>query len=243
MKPARYSQELFTSLAAVCIAALWLALLCFYPVRAAQHEEQSPILIGLNAAMSGAIGQSGEAIRRGAQIAIQEINDSGGARIQEGVLSLNGYAQIFRANTAASGVIPQISVILGPCAGGAVYSPAITDFIFMVDGVSNMFITGPQVIATVTGEKISSEDLGGSAAHCSRSGVAHFRYATEQECLAGVRTLLSYLPAHNGEDPPLVATGDDVDRPTPELIDLIPEDARRGYDVKQVIAALADQGT
>ena len=172
-----------------------------------------------------------------------QINDSGGARIQEGVLSLNGYAQIFRANTASSGVIPQISVILGPCAGGAVYSPAITDFIFMVDGVSNMFITGPQVIATVTGEKISSEDLGGSAAHCGRSGVAHFRYATEQECLQGVRTLLGYLPAHNGEDPPLAAGGDDVDRPTPELLDVVPEDARRGYDVKQVIAALADRGS
>ena len=170
-----------------------------------------------------------------------QINDSGGARIQEGVLSLNGYARIFRANTASSGVIPQLSIILGPCAGGAVYSPAITDFIFMVDGVSNMFITGPQVIATVTGEKISSEDLGGSAAHCSRSGVAHFRYATEQECLQGVRTLLAYLPAHNGEDPPLVPGGDDVDRATPELLHLMPADPRRGYDVKQVITALVDR--
>ena len=170
-----------------------------------------------------------------------QINDSGGARIQEGVLSLNGYARIFRANTASSGVIPQLSIILGPCAGGAVYSPAITDFIFMVDGVSNMFITGPQVIATVTGEKISSEDLGGSAAHCSRSGVAHFRYATEQECLQGVRTLLAYLPAHNGEDPPLVPGGDDVDRATPELLHLMPADPRRGYDVKQVITALFDR--
>ena len=150
-----------------------------------------------------------------------QINDSGGARIQEGVLSLNGYARIFRANTASSGVIPQLSIILGPCAGGAVYSPAITDFIFMVDGVSNMFITGPQVIATVTGEKISAEDLGGSAAHCSRSGVAHFRFASEQDCLHGVRNLLSYLPLHNGEDPPLVPGGDDVDRATPELLHLV----------------------
>ena len=172
-----------------------------------------------------------------------QINDSGGARIQEGVLSLNGYAQIFRANTAASGVVPQLSIILGPCAGGAVYSPAITDFIFMVDGVSNMFITGPQVIATVTGEKISSEELGGSVAHCSRSGVAHFRYATEQDCLQGVRALLAYLPAHNGDDPPLVAGGDDVDRATPELLDLVPADPRRGYDVKQVITALVDRGS
>ena len=172
-----------------------------------------------------------------------QINDSGGARIQEGVLSLDGYARIFRANTASSGVIPQISVILGPCAGGAVYSPAITDFIFMVDGVSNMFITGPQVIATVTGERISQDDLGGPAAHCSQSGVAHFRYTTEQECLQAVRTLLAYLPAHNGDDPPLVATGDDVDRATPELLELVPVDARRSYDVKQVITALMDAGS
>ncbi len=172
-----------------------------------------------------------------------QINDSGGARIQEGVLSLDGYARIFRANTAASGVIPQISVILGPCAGGAVYSPAITDFIFMVDGVSNMFITGPQVIATVTGEQISQADLGGPAAHCDRSGVAHFRHATEQECLQAVRALLAYLPANNEEDPPRVATGDDVDRATPELLEVIPEDARRGYDVKGVIEALVDRGS
>ena len=172
-----------------------------------------------------------------------QINDSGGARIQEGVLSLDGYARIFRANTSSSGVIPQISVILGPCAGGAVYSPAITDFIFMVDGVSNMFITGPQVIATVTGERISQEALGGPNAHCSQSGVAHFRYATEPECLQAVRALLAYLPAHNGEDPPLVANGDDVDRATPELLELVPVDPRRSYDVKQVIAALVDAGS
>jgi acetyl-CoA carboxylase carboxyltransferase component len=172
-----------------------------------------------------------------------QVNDSGGARIQEGVLSLDGYARIFRANTHASGVIPQISVILGPCAGGAVYSPAITDFIFMVDAISNMFITGPQVIETVTGEKISGEDLGGAAAHCERSGVAHFRYATEAECLRGVRQLLSYLPASNSEIPQLVDTGDDVDRQTPEIRDLIPQDSRRSYDIKDVIGALVDRGS
>ena len=172
-----------------------------------------------------------------------QINDSGGARIQEGVLSLDGYARIFRANTHASGVIPQISVILGPCAGGAVYSPAITDFIFMVDSVSNMFITGPQVIESVTGEKISTEDLGGSSVHCERSGVAHFRYASEAACLQGVRQLLSYLPPSNAEEPPLLDIGDDVDRATPEVWDLIPQDTRRGYDVKEVIAAVVDRGS
>lgn len=170
-----------------------------------------------------------------------QINDSGGARIQEGILSLDGYAQIFRANTAASGVIPQLSIILGPCAGGAVYSPAITDFIFMIDGTSNMFITGPQVIATVTGETISSEELGGSAAHCSRSGVAHFRYSTEQECLNGVRKLLSYLPSNNDDAPPLSVCQDDVDRATPEITEIIPDDHRKGYDVKQVITSLVDK--
>jgi len=172
-----------------------------------------------------------------------QINDSGGARIQEGVLSLDGYARIFRANTHSSGVIPQISVILGPCAGGAVYSPAITDFIFMVDSVSNMFITGPQVIETVTGEKISAEELGGSSAHSERSGVAHFRYATEADCLAGIRKLLSYLPSSNDEDPPFVASDDDVDRATPEVWETIPDDNRRGYDVKQIIEAIVDRGS
>ena len=173
-----------------------------------------------------------------------QINDSGGARIQEGVLSLNGYAKIFKANTFSSGVIPQISVILGPCAGGAVYSPAITDFIFMVDGVSNMFITGPQVIKTVTGEDISQEDLGGPSAHCDISGVAHFRYSTERECLDGVRKLLGYLPSHNQENPPAEHENtDDLDRPTPELIEIIPEDSKKSYDVKDVINALVDKSS
>ncbi|POQ99137.1 methylmalonyl-CoA carboxyltransferase, partial [Alkalispirochaeta sphaeroplastigenens] len=172
-----------------------------------------------------------------------QINDSGGARIQEGILSLHGYGRIFRANTLASGVVPQISVILGPCAGGAVYSPGITDFVFMVDQVSNMYITGPDVIRAVTGEEISHEELGGAGAHAGKSGNAHFRYASEDECLAGVRQLLSYLPQHNGEAPPVVETGDPVDRATPELLDLIPEEERRGYDVRSVIASVFDAGS
>ncbi len=170
-----------------------------------------------------------------------QINDSGGARIQEGTLSLNGYAKIFRANTLASGVIPQFSVILGPCAGGAVYSPAITDFILMVDGVSNMFITGPQVIKTVTGEEISGEALGGAAAHCGVSGVAHFRFSTEKECLEFLRRLLGYLPANNTEQPPVVDTGDPVDRKTTKVMELLPEDRRRPYDIKEMIAELFDR--
>ncbi|MBT3822014.1 MAG: methylmalonyl-CoA carboxyltransferase, partial [Nitrospinaceae bacterium] len=134
---------------------------------------------------------------------IVQILDSGGARIQEGVLSLHGYAQIFQRNTIASGVIPQISVILGPCAGGAVYSPAITDFIFMVEGLSKMFITGPDVIKAVTGEEVTFEELGGAAVHSATSGNAHFVAADERECFATVRKLLSFLPSNNLDDPPL----------------------------------------
>ncbi len=172
-----------------------------------------------------------------------QINDSGGARIQEGILSLHGYARIFRANTLASGVVPQLSVILGPCAGGAVYSPGITDFVFMVDNVSNMYITGPDVIRAVTGEQITHEELGGAHAHAAKSGNAHFRYTSEQECIAGVRKLLSYLPSNNKEAPPVVATGDPVDRTTPEIMDLIPEEERRGFDVRDVIATVFDSGS
>lgn len=172
-----------------------------------------------------------------------QINDSGGARIQEGILSLHGYARIFRANTLASGVVPQLSVILGPCAGGAVYSPGITDFVFMVDNVSNMYITGPDVIRAVTGEQITHEELGGAHAHAAKSGNAHFRYASEQECIAGVRKLLSYLPSNNKEAPPVVATGDPVDRTTPEIMELIPEEERRGFDVRDVIATVFDSGS
>lgn len=170
-----------------------------------------------------------------------QINDSGGARIQEGVLSLQGYAKIFRNNTLASGVIPQISVILGPCAGGAVYSPAITDFVFMVDHVSNMYITGPDVIKAVTGEEISHEQLGGAAAHTSKSGVAHFRFADETECMTFLRRLLSYLPANNTEQPPVVDCADSPDRRTPELFEVIPADERKPYNVKEVIGSVFDR--
>ncbi len=168
------------------------------------------------------------------------VNDSGGARIQEGILSLHGYAKIFRNNTLASGVVPQFSVILGPCAGGAVYSPAITDFIFMVDGISNMYITGPDVIKTVTGEEISHEELGGAGPHCQKSGVAHFRFPTEQACWTFVRKLLGYLPANNMEQPPISETSDPVDRETPAILDILPDDERQPYDVRDIIREFAD---
>jgi acetyl-CoA carboxylase carboxyltransferase component len=170
-----------------------------------------------------------------------QINDSGGARIQEGTLSLDGYAKIFRANTLSSGVIPQFSVILGPCAGGAVYSPAITDFILMVDGVSNMYITGPEVIKAVTGEEISHDALGGAEPHCTRSGNAHFRFGSEADCLGFLRKLLGYLPLNNTEMPPVVETGEPFDRPTPELEDLLPEDPKRPYDIRDFVSAICDR--
>lgn len=169
-----------------------------------------------------------------------QINDSGGARIQEGTLSLDGYAKIFRANTLSSGVIPQLSIILGPCAGGAVYSPAITDFIMMVDKVSNMYITGPDVIKAVTGEEISHEDLGGARAHTFKSGNAHFRFKSEEECLAFTRRLLSYLPSNNKEMPPVSECSDPVDRPTPELNDLLPDNQRKPYDIRTLINKVFD---
>lgn len=169
-----------------------------------------------------------------------QINDSGGARIQEGVLSLDGYARIFRNNTLSSGVIPQFSIILGPCAGGAVYSPAITDFIFMVDGVSRMYITGPDVIRAVTGEEISHEELGGSMPHCQKSGVAHFRFATEEECFAFVRRLLAYLPLNNRELPPLTQCADPADRETPGIMGILPDAPQKPYDVRDIIAEAFD---
>ncbi|QBP40964.1 acyl-CoA carboxylase subunit beta [Paenisporosarcina antarctica] len=168
------------------------------------------------------------------------LNDSGGARIQEGVLSLDGYGHIFYRNTIYSGVIPQISVILGPCAGGAVYSPAITDFVFMVDKTSQMFITGPKVIETVTGEKISSEDLGGSKVHNAISGNAHFRAETEQEILQQVRDLLSFLPQNNDEKPPRLEV-DNLDDYRPDLTDVVPFDAIRPYDIRRVVEQVVDQ--
>ncbi|MCZ8537986.1 acyl-CoA carboxylase subunit beta [Paenisporosarcina quisquiliarum] len=168
------------------------------------------------------------------------LNDSGGARIQEGVVSLDGYGHIFYRNAIYSGVIPQISVIMGPCAGGAVYSPAITDFVFMVDKTSQMFITGPKVIETVTGEKISSEDLGGSKVHNAISGNAHFRAETEQEILQQVRDLLSFLPQNNDEKPPRLEA-DQADDYRPDLTDIIPFDAIRPYDIRKVIEQVVDQ--
>ncbi|HLS60579.1 MAG TPA: acyl-CoA carboxylase subunit beta [Virgibacillus sp.] len=168
------------------------------------------------------------------------LNDSGGARIQEGVSSLDGYGQVFYRNSIYSGVIPQISVILGPSAGGAVYSPAITDFVIMVEKSSQMFITGPKVIETVTGEKISSEDLGGADIHNAKSGNAHMSAETEEEALDKVRLLLDYLPANNEEKPPLTAIAESDDL-RPDLADIVPYDSTRPYDVKKVIEQIVDQ--
>ncbi len=171
------------------------------------------------------------------------MNDSGGARIQEGVDALSGYGQIFYRNSLASGVIPQISVIMGPTAGGAVYSPAMTDFIFMVKNTSYMFITGPEVIKSVTGEEISQEDLGGAVAHCQRSGVSHFAAEDDADCIQQVRTLLSYLPPNNLEEPPHVETGDSPDRIIPELNTIVPDSAKQSYDMRELINLLIDPGS
>jgi propionyl-CoA carboxylase beta chain len=170
------------------------------------------------------------------------INDSGGARIQEGVVSLAGYAEIFWRNVQASGVIPQISLVMGPCAGGAVYSPAITDFVLMVDGTSYMFITGPDVVKTVTGEEVSFEDLGGAATHASKSGVAHFISADDDACLEDARYLLSFLPQNNLESPPYAAPTDPVEREDAELDSIIPNDPAKPYDIKTVIERVVDDG-
>lgn len=170
------------------------------------------------------------------------LNDSGGARIQEGVNSLSGFGKIFYNNTISSGVIPQISVIMGPCAGGAVYSPAIMDFVFMVEKTSQMFITGPQVIKTVTGEDISPEKLGGAMTHNSVSGVAHFIGKDDKDTLLQVRDLLSYLPSNNLETAPVYSSNDDPNRLIPELNEIIPENANKAYDVYEVIQKVADGG-
>lgn len=167
------------------------------------------------------------------------LNDSGGARIQEGVVSLDGYGHIFYRNSIYSGVIPQISVIMGPCAGGAVYSPAITDFVFMVEETSKMFITGPKVIESVTGEKISSEQLGGAKVHASKSGNAHFTASSEEEALNEVRKLVSYLPQNNEEDPPRLYTKDDRDW-IEELKDIVPVEGTKVYDVRLLIEQIVD---
>ncbi len=170
------------------------------------------------------------------------LNDSGGARIQEGVLSLAGYADIFLRNTLGSGVIPQISAIMGPCAGGAVYSPALTDFTFMVDGSSYMFITGPDVIKTVTHEDVTKEQLGGAVTHNATSGVAHFLAHGDQECLQMIRELLSYLPQNNREDPPYCKSGDPADRQDAALDTLVPAASNQPYDMKEVIRRVVDDG-
>ena len=170
------------------------------------------------------------------------LNDSGGARIQEGVASLAGYAEIFKRNVLASGVVPQLSLILGPCAGGAVYSPALTDLVLMVEQSSYMFITGPDVIKTVTHEEVTKEALGGAATHNERSGVAHFACPSEAAAMAMTRELLSYLPSNNMEDPPARPTADDPARACPELEGFVPVDASKPYDIRTIIRAVADDG-
>ncbi len=180
------------------------------------------------------------AVRNGAPII--GLNDSGGARIQEGVASLGGYAGIFLRNTLASGVVPQISAILGPCAGGAVYSPAITDFICMVRGVSYMFVTGPNVVKTVTHEEVDFEQLGGADVHGGTSGVAHLVYDSELECLTAIRTLLSYLPSNNLDSPPVRGSADPPDRRDEALLDIVPDEATKPYDMHDVIRRVMDDG-
>src|SRR6266540_585322 len=170
------------------------------------------------------------------------LNDGGGARIQEGVVGLDSYGGIFYRNVQSSGVVPQISVILGPCAGGAVYSPAMTDFIFMVEDTSYMFITGPDVVKTVTGEEVTVQELGGAITHASKSGVCQFTAPDDESCLDDVRYLLGFLPSNNLEEPPRVATTDPPDRRTPELYELLPAISNQPYDMKKVIAAIVDDG-
>ena len=180
------------------------------------------------------------AVKNGAPIV--GLNDSGGARIQEGVVSLKGYGDIFQRNVLSSGVIPQISVIMGPCAGGAVYSPAITDFVLMTSANSQMYITGPDVIRAVTQEEVTHDDLGGSLVHSTKSGVAHFAIDGEEECLNEVRRLLSFLPPNNMEDPPISEPADEPDRRCDELRGLVPEDPSKPYDMREMIYTIADDG-
>jgi len=181
------------------------------------------------------------AVRNGAPIV--GLNDSGGARIQEGVASLAGYADIFLRNTLASGVVPQISAIMGPCAGGAVYSPAITDFTVMVETTSYMFVTGPDVIKMVTQEDVSKEELGGAMTHNAKSGVAHFAVATDRDCLALIRTMLGYVPSNNLDDPPRVETADPIDREDESLDHLVPESSSHPYDMLDLIRTVVDDHT
>lgn len=181
------------------------------------------------------------AVKNGAPVI--GLNDSGGARIQEGVVSLGSYGEIFKRNVRSSGVVPQISAIMGPCAGGAVYSPAITDFIFMVDQTSYMHITGPQVIKTVTNEDVTSETLGGAKVHNQKSGVAQFMAKSDEDCIADVRKLLGYLPPNWEQKAPFLDTGDDVRRTCPEIAELIPDSPKSPYNMKKLIQGVVDQGT
>jgi acetyl-CoA carboxylase carboxyltransferase component len=197
----------------------------------------------------GSLGQAyGEKIHKVMDLALSVgapligINDGGGARIQEGVVSLAGFGGIFHRNVKASGVIPQISVIMGPCAGGAVYSPALTDFVFMVDETSYMFITGPDVVKTVTGEDVTQQELGGAATHAAKTGVAQFVAADDKACLEQVRYLMSFLPSNNLEEPPHFATADDPQRRCPELIDIMPDSPNKPYDMRKVVEVVADDG-
>lgn len=182
----------------------------------------------------------GMALKMGAPIV--GLNDSGGARVEEGVNALSGFAKIFKNNTISSGVIPQISVIMGPCAGGAVYSPAITDFIFMVEKTSQMFITGPQVIKTVTGEEVTAEELGGARTNNAKSGNAHFMGKNDEETLMEVRRLLGYFPSNNMETPPVYGATDNPNRIIPEFNEIIPENPNKAYDMYEIIKGLADDG-
>ncbi len=199
--------------------------------------------------MGGSVGEAhGQKVCKVLDLALENgapvvgINDSGGARIQEGVDSLHAYGEIFYRNTLASGVIPQVSVIAGPCAGGAVYSPALTDFVFMVEGMGRMFITGPDVIRSVTQEEVSAEELGGATVHMRESGVAHFTGPSEEETLDQVRELLAYLPANNAEDPPYVPPVDPPGRMDEALDRLVPEDPSEPYDMEEIIARVVDDG-
>jgi acetyl-CoA carboxylase carboxyltransferase component len=181
-----------------------------------------------------------QAVQNGAPVI--GLNDSGGARIQEGVASLGGYAEIFWRNTMASGVVPQISAVMGPCAGGAVYSPAITDFIIMVDKTSHMFVTGPNVIKMVTNEEVSFEDLGGARSHNTKSGVAHLMAKNDQDCIIQIRKLLGYIPQNNLSDPPIADTKDDPNRRDDELNSIVPDSAKEPYDMIDVIHHVVDDG-
>lgn len=199
--------------------------------------------------MGGSVGEMhAEKIARTIEIAMKigvpviGLNDSGGARIQEGVASLKGYGEIFYRNVMASGVIPQIVAIMGPCAGGAVYSPALADFIFMT-GKSFMFVTGPKVVKAAIGEEVTFQELGGPDVHSTISGVAHFVYENDEECLNGIKKLLSYLPSNNMDDPPYVEPEDEPDRTSPELDNMIPEDPMKPYDMKDVIIEILDKGS